>query len=460
MPWVPLSMKDTNIPPRLIRRMAGTTGLGAPAGNTHPVRGMWELQGVEYAVIGPTLYSVTQANGVATYTEIGTGITGAGFVRITDNGACMTILVPGTTDAWTYSVGGGFQQLTDAFFTGYGAIDCWFVDGYTVFLALSGTTFFNDDGRQVSGNNQITFNTQACFVREFGTDPFVGGIVDHREVMLLGRRTSEGYLNAGNVAGSPFSSAPNTYMPIGCQEGAQYSIAIQDQSFFWLANDGTIRRRDGVTPLRVSNSGIEQILATIIKAGQVTGCYALTPTVGGHPLYILTFPASGNTIAYDALTQEWCELESYGFNTWRPLCYHNGLGLQLVGDSSTEGIGFLDVNAFEEWGTTQYVTIQTQSVYYEHNRIVHRRLELAVTTGNTVTGSPITGVTLNVSDDSGQTWWNQGDNPSLGANGATQTRIYWMNLGQSRDRVYQFQFSGNSPLFAVNITTEIQPGKW
>lgn len=460
MPWVQLSMKDTNIPPRVLRRMAGTTGLGAPAGNANPVRGMWEMAGVEYVVVGSVLYSVTQAAGVATYTQVGTGITGTGFVRMTDNGACLTILVPGTTSAWTYSVGGGFQALTATFFTNYGAIDCWFCDTYTVFLALDGRTFFNDDGRNVSGNNQITFTTQACFTREFGTDPFVGGAVDHREVVLFGRRTTEGYLNTGNVAGSPFSSAPNTYMQIGCQEGAAYSVALQDQSVFWLANDGTIRRREGQTPQRVSNSGIEQLLATIIAANQVTGCYALAPTVGGHPLYILTFPLSGNTIAYDCLTQEWCELESYGFNTWRPLCYHNGLGLQLVGDSGTSGLGYLNVGAFQEWGTQQVVTIQTQSVYFEHNRIVHRRLELAITTGNTVVGSPVTGCTLNVSDDSGQTFWNQGDNPSLGANGATQTRLTWFNLGQSRDRVYQFQFTGNTPLFAVNVTTDIAPGKW
>lgn len=464
IPWVQLSTKDTNIPPRVLRRMAGTTSIGAPAGATAPVRGMWEMAGVEYAVIGPTLYSVTLANNVATYTQIGTGITGNGFVRMTDNGACLVILVPGTTSAWTYSVGGGFQPLTDAFFTGYGAIDCWFCDTYIVFLALSGTTFFNDDGRNASGNNQITFTTQACFVREFGTDPFVGGTVDHREVVFFGRRTSEGYLNAGNVAGSPFNAAPDSFMQIGCHPNAPYSIAGgiqgQDQSVFWFANDGTIRRREGQTPQKVSNSGIEQLLAQIIVAGQVTGCYALCPIVGGHLLYILTFPNAGHTIAYDCTTQEWCELESNGYTIWRPLCYHNGLGLQLVGDSVSANIGFLDVTSFQEFGVDQVVTIQTQPVYIEHNRTVHRRLELVITTGNTVVGAPVNGVTLNVSDDSGQTFWNQGDNPTLGANGATQTRVVWFNLGQSRDRVYNFQITGETPLFAVNINTEIVPGKW
>ena len=55
---------------------------------------------------------------------------------------------------------------------------------------------------------------------------------------------------------------------------------------FWVANDKTVRRRNGQTPVIVSNSGIEQILSKI----NLTGSYALFPTVYGHPLYVLTCP--------------------------------------------------------------------------------------------------------------------------------------------------------------------------
>ena len=116
---------------------------------------------------------------------------------MTDNGACLVILVPNTDICFTYTPnvgGGGLQPLTSAFFlTLGGAIDCWYVDTFIVFLANNNSgrgsyTFFNDDGRQVSGNAQISFTTAASFSRQFGTDPFYGMGVDHRQPVFFGSR--------------------------------------------------------------------------------------------------------------------------------------------------------------------------------------------------------------------------------------------------------------------------------
>src|ERR1700730_1645628 len=192
--------------PATLRRMAGIKNIpGFSDGSGHPVRGMWEMAGVQYVVIGPHFYSVT-FNPI-TYTAVLTRlngaipITGNTFVRQADNGACLVILDPGTSSAWTYSIAGGFQQLLNPFFPRQGARDLWFVDSYIVFLSnvppsnggYGTLTFFNDDGRAISGNNQITFTTAASFSREFGTDPFIGGAVDHREIIIIGARTAEGF---------------------------------------------------------------------------------------------------------------------------------------------------------------------------------------------------------------------------------------------------------------------------
>src|SRR5208283_819039 len=127
------SSADTKNPansaPALLRRMPGMTQLpGFGDGTGNPVRGMWEMAGVQYVVIGPTLYSasIDAANNVTLTTIAANAIAGGSrFVRMTDNGACMVILVPGTPIAYTYSLGGPtFAQLTTAFFTALGAIDC------------------------------------------------------------------------------------------------------------------------------------------------------------------------------------------------------------------------------------------------------------------------------------------------------------------------------------------------
>lgn len=436
--------------PAYLRRWAGTTSF-ASDGTSNPTRGLWTMQGVLYAVIGPTLYSVS-TTGVLT--KVGTGILGSTFVRMTDNTTCLVILVPNTNMCWTYCPGGdGFRQLNASLFITLGAIDCKFLDSYIVFLAKSGRQFYNDDGQIVSGQNQITFNTNATFPREFGTDLFVGIGVDHREITNFGTWTSEGYINVGNPVGTPFSTAPQSFIELGCHPDAAYSIALQDQALFWVANDKTVRRKNGQTPQRISNSGIEAIL----EHANLVGSYALTPNIAGHPLWAFVMPAAFRTIVYDCLTSEWFEIESSNLGYWRALSYVNAYGRQFVGDSKGGGIGYLDTSVFTEFNAALVATFTTQAVYHEHNRIVHRRLELVISAGqDSFTGANLS---LYVSDDSANTFRGF-PNRSLGRAGDFWTRLIWFNLGQSRNRVYKFSTSDPTPTFTVQITTDIEPSKW
>lgn len=474
------------VQPAYLRRMAGIRSLAGFNDNSGTqVRGMWEMAGTEYVVIGPNLYSVTmnrvaQVAALSAVLNPGNPIPGANFVRMTDNGACLVILLPGTTEAWTYtpfSGGGGFQTLNNTFFVTLGAIDCWFVDTFIVFLALNGDTFFNDDGRLVSGNGQLTFTTASSFTREFGTDPFVGGTVDHREVMLMGTRTSEGYVNAGNPTGSPFSSAPDSFIQIGCHPDCGYTVALQDQAFFWVASDLTIRRRNGQTPTRVSNSGIEQILTNLdnptSQSGNLTGAYALVPTVSGHPLWILMLPNAispegtpGRTLCYDCLTTKWFELESFGgpnntqpLGMWRVLAYHNGFGTQLVGDSQSGQVGVLDPNTFSEFGATLQCWWTTQSIYDGNNRIQHRRIECIATPGQgaIVGARPVMDVLIS---DDGRTYTHLVDVQNLGGQGQWDQRVVAFNNGQHRSGSYKFRVTDATPLFTVDVQATLEGGKW
>jgi hypothetical protein len=529
--------------PSILRRWAGITSFTNPAPG-QPVRGLWMMQGTLYAVVGQSLYSITPSG---TATQVGTGIAGTSFVRMTDNTQCLVILVPNTALCYTYcpntistlvtfssvqiadtigdftcsattltvgmqvtvsgtfsgsgsiagysnptiyqisetngstsftltTLGGSnlttvagtttgatfttgtlagppFSQITVTPVVTLGAIDIHFLDGYIVFLAMNGKEFYNDDGNFISGPNQISFNTNAIFPREFGTDKYVGMGVDHREITLFGTWTSEGYVNVGNPIGSPFSTAPQSFMEIGCHPLAAYSVALQDQTLFWVASDLTIRRKNGQTPQRVSNSGIEAIL----EHANLTGCYALTPSIAGHSLWILVIPAAFRTIVYDCLTGEWFELESFGLGYWRALSYINTYGRQFVGDSAGNGVGFLDTNSSQEFGIQQICSFTTQPVYKDHNRIVHRRLEIICTTGEGgFSGSELS---LYVSDDSANTFRGF-PLRNLGPTGAFFTRAIWFNLGQSRSRVYKFTTSDPTQLFTVQITTELELCKW
>lgn len=453
----------SKVVPAHLRRMAGVRALqGFDDGSGLPVRGMWEMNGIEYVVIGHNFYSVSlsQVTQVATLTLLNpvTPIAGYGFVRMTDNGACLVILQPGTTNAWTYCPAAGtpFAALTASFFTTLGAIDCWFVDTFIVFLALNGNTFFNDDGRQVSGTGQITFATAASFGREFATDLFVGMAVDHRQIFLLGTRTSEGYVNVGAPTGSPFNSAPDTFMQKGCHPLCGYSVALQDESVLWVANDKTVRRRNGQTPTKISNPGIDQILGT----SNLSGCYALTPTVYGHPLWVLVMPAAQRTIVYDCLTTKWFELESYGLGYWRPLCYHNAFGLQLVGDSQSSAVGVLDEATYGEWGTQQVCEWTTQAVYDANKLIIHRRVEVIATAGETTNMTTAPTIDILYSDDGGMTFQAVTDQVNLGGDGEFDARSFTYNIGVARKRVYKFRVTDPTPMFTVDMQADTERCKF
>ena len=440
-------------PPVVLTRSAGITTL-ANDGTTNAVRGMWIMQGVVYAVIGPTLYSMSQQGSL---TKLGTGISGGnGFVRMTDNKFCLTILIPGTNIGYTYTAGSGLTAITDPQFQTLGAIDLAFIDTYTLFLQQNGKGFYNDDGQAVSGTGPITFTTATQFLREFGTDLFVGMGIDHRQIMMLGTNTGEVYIDTGNAVGSPFSAAPDGFIELGCHPQAAYSIAKQDQSQYWVANDRTIRRRQGQTPLRASNHGIESILA---KA-DFTGAYALTYSYLGHLFYTLTMPAISRTISLDVTTGEFHELSSFGLGYWRPLCALQAYGMQLVGDSQSGKIGYLDTTANTEFGASQTVSWTHQAVYSGNARISHRRAELVLASGEALTYVQNPLITMKVSNDGGNTFRTVASR-SPGARGKYDTRMVWTNLGTSRQRVYHYEFSEPfMSTWAPDMLLDAVPGRF
>jgi hypothetical protein len=463
----PTDTKDGQ--PAALRAWPGITTF---SGNVGTPRQFWEMAGQMYVVIGPNLYTLASNGNIFQVST--TPIPGTGFVKMTDNGACLVVLVPGTDQCFTYTPfvgGGGWQQLTNAFFLGFGgAIDCWFVDTYIVFLANNNGgngsyTFFNDDGRLVSGNGQITFTTAASFSRAFGTDPWYAMCVDHRELIMFGSRTTEGFVNTGNATGTPFSTAADTYMPYGTHPQGAYAVCLQDNSPFWLCNDLTVRRRSGQTPVRVSQPGIEAILQQANQLGLLQGCYMLAPSWQGHPMVVLTIPLMQRTMVYDCVNQSWFELvsEVNGQEVqWQALTWYNGFGLQLIGSANAGSIGYLDPTVQTEFGTTPVVrAFTTQPIYSGNNRIIVRRIECVVTSGQGPTPGVAPKVDLLLSDNWGATYMDAGDQTqTLGVPGDTDNRSVWWNQGQHRSLVNQFRITDASPTFYVDATAEIEVCKY
>jgi hypothetical protein len=435
---------DGDASPDILRRGHGVTPFAtlgmAPNGN---VRGMWIMNDLVYAVCGKYLYSVSQSGQVIQLGGL-VQIPGTGPVRMTDNGYCLVIILPGTNIGYTFTwVNQSLASLVDPTFLQLGAIDLGYIDTYIVFLQLDGRGFYNSDSQSVSDQGVITFTQVSQFLREQGTDLLVGMIIDHRDVLMLGRKVSEAFYDAGNAVGSPFSSSPNGNIQMGCAAGA--SVAMVDQSPIWLANDRTVRRRNGQTPLRISNHGIEAVLN---KAATLSDAYAMTFTDSGHIFYVLTLPTAQRTLVYDCTHRQWHERASYLLGYWRPSCMLQAYGKTLVGDSQSNVLGFLDVTANTEFGTVISSRWIHQAVYGENKNLLHDKLEVIINPGEGPVNTNPT-LTLMVSDDGGDTF-RTFPGVTAGTNGERRIRQIWTNLGMSRQRVYSFQMSDVFPLWAVD----------
>jgi hypothetical protein len=362
------------------------------------------------------------------------------------NGTNFVIVRPENGFGYYNSASTTISQIVDSTFTGWGAADVDYLDGYFVFRRPDSQQFFN------SGLNALTFNALDIATAEGAPDNLKGLIVDHRELFLPGERSSELWYNATLSPGSPFSRSPNGLIELGL--GASYSLGKQDNSVMYLASDLTFRRLQGITPQRVSNHGIEGVTQ---RLSLTSDCFALSYSQEGHLFVAFTFPFAGRTLVYDATTTEWHERESLGYGRWRPNVLIEAYGKTLACDSESGKVGILDPDTHEEWGEPQRVSFTFASVYAEGNRASHRRFELGVNTGYGLLAGqgsdPL--ATLYLSDDGGETFRAM-PTRSLGLRGKYQSRVVWWRLGSSRDRVYRVDITDPIPVFVVNAALEGQ----
>jgi hypothetical protein len=253
----------------LLSRSAGTTSWTTVGNGV--IHGMHAALSSLFVVSGTKLYKVNSAGSATELGDIGT----VGNLDIDSNGS--SVVVVNEPDAYYYD-GTTFGQITDADFTSRGAADVEFVDNWLLFREPDSGRFFGADLGSATSFDALNFATAEGF-----PDDLVGLKVDHRDVMLFGSKTVELWTNTG-IAGFPFERTINGLIEIGCLNGR--TVAKQDNSVFWLADDYTVRRLEGTTPQRISTHAVEQsIVDATISAGR-----AFAYSQDGHLFYLLTFP--------------------------------------------------------------------------------------------------------------------------------------------------------------------------
>ncbi len=413
-----------------------TPGIGTwTTVGTGPIYAMHRAFGYLWVISGAKLYRVDTN---LTVTEIGS----VGFVsRIDMDHNTTTLVVVNQPNAFYYdTTTSTFAQITDVDFTSRGASGVEFLDNFLLFIEPDSGQFFCADVGSATSFDSLNYATA-----EGAPDNLVGVKVDHRQALLGGEETIEIWELRGG-AGFPFRRAANGFVEIGVANGA--TMAKQDQSVFWLAPDNTVRRLDGLTPVRISHAGIEQALGDVTIGSGVGFAYAQE----GHLYYVLQFPE--RTFVYDATLKDWHERQSYGHPYWLAWSHEQFAGKELVGDISSNRIGYLSPLIYQDWDSIQRMEWTYQPVYAQGNAAFHDKLEIIAETGvGLISGQGSNPqMMMDVSDDGGRTFEALAT-MSMGGIGAFRTAIEWGQLGSSYDRVYRGAVS--DPVKTVIIDTQL-----
>lgn len=397
-------------------------------------RGLFVMRGTLYAVSGTTLYRIDE---VGSETVLGT-LSAGGKLTFAGNGTEIVF-----SNKYIYS-GGTLNPITDEDMPAVNAID--YLDGRVVY-AESGTERWGCSNLDAGS----TYDGLDYSSADAWPDDIVTLKVDHRQVLLFGQETTEIWWNSG-VTGFPFERLAGGFIEYGCL--ARLGVAKQDNSVFWLANDRTIRRLTGQTPVRVSQHGVEEKISSYAR---VDDCEAFPLNWDGHLFVVFRFPTAGACWVFDVTTGEWHERQSYGSSTWNIVDAAQCYGKTFVQHSLTGEVGYLSDSVYTEFGTQMVREVTYPSVYQKGERLFHSMLDLTFKTGDAPVGVTPT-VQLDFSNDGGNNWVslaNRSIDPHpIGTVGEYGRVVRWSRLGYARDRVYRVRVSDNAPFHLLDTQLE------
>lgn len=399
-----------------------------------------------YAVCGNTLYEIN-TNYVAT--NVGTLSSSTGKVVMTDNGVSL-YLVDGDNRYYYTRSTLTFAQLppTDGAFVGANHTDT--IDTFI---------FYHDhhtDKVGATASLSVFSSALSFYTKDSFPDHIVAIAADHRELWVIGSRTTEIWINTGSVP-FPFSRISGTSLQHGC--AAMHSVARLGESLAWLSSDdrgnGVVIHMNGYQPMRISTHAIENDLE---KYTTISDAFAYVYQQSGHEFYVLTFPSGDKTWVYDLATKLWHR------RAWRDtqnkLHRHRGNcaaffnGENVIGDWQDGKIFSLSQTTYTDNGavlprirTATHLVADFKNVFYKDFQIQFQP-GVGLQTGQ---GSDPQAI-LEWSDDGGSTY-SLRQFASIGRVGQYKNRAIWRRLGYARDRV--FRSIVTDPIYAPIISANL-----
>jgi hypothetical protein len=415
-----------------------TPGLNLFADFGAPIpRGGQELESTNlaYVVVGGTFYEV---NNAGTYTSRGTLLTTSGRVSMADNGT-QILIVDGTYGYLFVPATLAFTQITDPGFP-TSPVTATFLSGRFSVNSLGSGRFYYS--AMYDGLTWPALNFQNA---ETNPDPVAAMWASNGQLIPLGTRSMEFWGNSGALD-TPFTQIVGTATEWGI--AAVWSAAKFDNSFACLVRNRTgqamVAKIAGYLPQKISNPDLDSIINGYANIADAT---ALSFMLGGHPMYVISFPSAGASWMYDGSTGAWTQLKSFGMSLYRGAFAFSFLGNIIVADNSVGRLYKLTASALTENGASIERMLISETIAdpdLDRLEVNKFRVDIQVGSGTTSGQGVNPQIGLSVSRDNGKTYGSEMWR-SMGALGDYGLTIDWENLGTARNFVFKLRVTDPIP---------------
>lgn len=415
-------------------------------------RGGFEFNGRLFVVSGTVLYELLRDGTAMSLGTVANDGSLASFAA-----SAVELLVISASRAYLLTLSNNtFVDVTALVTAAQGGFpaECGYTDGYFVVRLGNSAKFQISALLNGSSWSGLNFAQVSVF-----SDNVVGMKVDHREIVLFGRKQSIAYYDSGNTFA--YDVIPGGFIEQGII--AQNSLAKLDNTIFGLSGDergaATAYRLDGYRMVRISTHPVEAAWQSYSTISDAEG-FAYQQS--GHTFYQLNFPTANASWVYDVATGLWHRRGYWtngAYSQDRSRWHVYAFGKHLVGDHTSGKIYEVSESFYDDAGNPIRRMRRGPAVGSEMQWIYHRQITFDVETGlglQAGQGSQPT-LMMRYSDDRGKTWSNERQ-VSAGLVGQYRARAIFRRLGRSRYRVYELSFTDPIPLRLVDAYLIASPG--
>lgn len=393
----------------------------------YPIRGVHKKGDFRYVVNRDVLWKVANDDSM---TNVGTLVTSAGRVDITDNGT-QIIIVDGT-NGYIYNTNTlVFAQITDVDFPG--ATTVTFLNGYFVITKPNSGQFYVSALYDGLSWNALDFATA-----ESNPDDLVRVIADNGQIVLFGPETTEFWSDSGAL---DFPLARVGAAAIEWGLAAKWSLAKFMDSLIFLRKNrlGAVQVcvLSGYNAQPVSNPELDYIFSQYSAVENATGFAYM---VSGHPFYQINFPSADESWLYDGLTKAWSKVQS-GEGRHRGEIQLNYLDRSYVSDYENGKLYRFEETVYTDDGETiarQLITRHQSTGDYSF--LAELWLEMEAGVGLLTGQGSDPQIMMQISKDGGHTWTSERW-VSFGAIGEYKKRARWLRCGRARNWTFRFRIT-------------------